>query len=30
MAKRDNKTITLGSGKIYLKAFADAMPTVEE
>ena len=30
MAKRDNKTITLGSGKIYLMAFADAMPTVEE
>jgi hypothetical protein len=30
MAKTDNKTITLGSGKIYLKAFADAMPTVEE
>ena len=30
MAKRDNKTITLGSGKIYLQAFADAMPTVDE
>ena len=30
MAKRDNKTITLGSGKIYLKAYAEAMPTVEE
>lgn len=29
MAKRDNKTITLGSGKIYLQAFSDAMPTVE-
>lgn len=29
MAKRDTKTITLGSGKIYLQAFADAMPTVE-
>ena len=29
MAKRDNKTITLGSGKIYLQAFADTMPTVE-
>ena len=29
MAKRDNKTITLGSGKIYLQAFADEMPTVE-
>lgn len=30
MAKRDKSTITLGSGKIYLKAFADAMPTVDE
>ena len=30
MAKRDKNTITLGSGKIYVKAFADAMPTVEE
>ena len=30
MAKRDKSTITLGSGKIYLKAYADAMPTVEE
>ena len=29
MAKRDNKTITLGSGKIYLQDFSDAMPTVE-
>ncbi len=29
MAKRDNKTITLGSGKIYLQAFSDTMPTVE-
>lgn len=29
MAKRDGKTITLGSGKIYLAAFADAMPTVD-
>lgn len=29
MAKRDKSTITLGSGKIYLQAFADAMPTVE-
>ena len=29
MAKRDKKTITLGSGKIYLQAFADAMPTVD-
>ncbi len=30
MAKRDKNTITLGSGKIYLMAFADAMPTVED
>ena len=29
MAKRDKKTITLGSGKIYLEAFASAMPTVD-
>jgi hypothetical protein len=29
MAKRDGKTITLGSGKIYLAPFSDAMPTVE-
>lgn len=29
MAKRDNKTITLGSGKIYLIPYADNMPTVE-
>ena len=29
MAKRDNKTITLGSGKIYLLPFAEDMPTVE-
>ena len=29
MAKRDNHTITLGSGKIYLKAYSDAMPTVD-
>ena len=29
MAKRDKETITLGSGKIYLQAFADSMPTVE-
>lgn len=29
MAKRDGKTITLGSGKIYLAAFEDAMPTVD-
>jgi hypothetical protein len=30
MAKRDKKTITLGSGKIYCALFADAMPTVDE
>ena len=29
MAKRDNKVITLGSGKIYLTAFSETMPTVE-
>lgn len=29
MAKRDNKTITLGSGKIYAQVFANAMPTVD-
>ena len=29
MAKRDKKTITLGSGKIYLQAFSEAMPTVD-
>lgn len=29
MAKRDGKTITLGSGKVYLTPFADSMPTVE-
>lgn len=30
MAKRDKNVITLGSGKIYLEAFSDAMPTVED
>ena len=30
MAKRDKDTITLGSGKIYLKEFSETMPTVEE
>ena len=30
MAKRDKSTITLGSGKIYLMAYAEAMPTVED
>ena len=29
MAKRDKNTITLGSGKIYLQAFATEMPTVD-
>ena len=29
MAKRDKDTITLGSGKIYAVAFADAMPTID-
>ena len=29
MAKRDKDTITLGSGKIYVTAFSDAMPTVD-
>lgn len=29
MAKRDGKTITLGSGKVYLTPFANSMPTVE-
>lgn len=29
MAKRDKNVITLGSGKIYLQAFSDTMPTVD-
>lgn len=29
MAKRDKKTITLGSGKLYLVDYADTMPTVD-
>lgn len=29
MAKRDKKNITLGSGKLYLQPFTDALPTVE-
>lgn len=29
MAKRDNRTITLGSGKIYAAVFDGAMPTVD-
>lgn len=30
MAKRDKKSITLGSGKIYLKVYSDEMPTHTE
>jgi hypothetical protein len=30
MAKRSKESITLGSGKIYLMDYADAMPTVED
>ena len=30
MAKRDKNTITLGSGKIYLQAYSEDMPTVED
>lgn len=29
MAKRDKNVITLGSGKIYLQAFSEEMPTVD-
>lgn len=29
MAKRSKDTITLGSGKIYLQAYSDTMPTVD-
>lgn len=29
MAKRDKNTITLGSGKIYLQAYSEAMPAVD-
>lgn len=29
MAKRDGENITLGSGKIYVAEYADAMPTVD-
>ena len=29
MAKRDNKTITLGSGRIYLMPFSETLPTVD-
>lgn len=29
MAKRDKNVITLGSGKLYLQAFSDEMPTVD-
>lgn len=30
MAKRSKDTITLGSGKLYMAAFVDEMPTVED
>ena len=30
MAKRDKNTITLGSGKIYLTAFSETMPSVDD
>lgn len=30
MPKRDKNTITLGSGKIYLKAFSEALPTIDD
>ena len=30
MAKRDKNVITLGSGKIYLMTYADAMPSVDD
>ncbi len=30
MAKRSKENITLGSGKLYMQAFADAMPTVDD
>ena len=30
MAKRDKNVITLGSGKIYLQAFSEEMPSVED
>ena len=29
MAKRDKKTITLGSGKIYIQAYSNSMPEVD-
>lgn len=29
MAKRSKETITLGSGKLYMQAFTDTMPTVD-
>ena len=29
MAKRSKENITLGSGKVYIQTFADAMPTVD-
>ena len=30
MAKRDKSVITLGSGKIYLQAYSETMPTVDD
>lgn len=30
MAKRDKDTITLGSGRLYLQAYAEEMPTVDD
>lgn len=30
MAKRDKQTITLGSGKLYLTDYAEALPTVDD
>ena len=29
MAKRDKKTITLGSGKVYIQPFSEELPTIE-
>lgn len=29
MAKRDSKTITLGSGKMYVQTFSESMPTID-
>ena len=30
MGKRSKENITLGSGKLYVKAYTDTMPTVED